>query len=63
MIQENDKWQHSLIKHSWHLDLVPLLLCEAAQLSKFQLNTCDLSQRAVCSPTRGVGCSLPNVDI
>lgn len=52
-----------LIKASWHPDLVLRLLSEAAQLSKFQLNTRDLSQRAVCGPSGGMGRSLPNVDV
>lgn len=52
-----------LIKVSWHPDLVLRLLSEAAQLSKFQLNARDLSQRAVCGPSGGMGRSLPNVDV
>lgn len=52
-----------LIKASWHPDLVLRLLSEAAQLSKFQLDTRDLGQRAVCGPSGGVGRSLPNVDV
>lgn len=47
----------------WCPDLVLGLLCEAAELSEFQLNACDLSQRAVRRPARGVGRSFADVDV
>lgn len=44
-------------------DLVHWVLGEAAQLSEFQLNACDLSQCAVRCPLRGVGRPPPDVDV
>lgn len=66
MIQQNDLRNRStfpLIKPPWHPDLVLRLLCEVAQLAKFQLNAGDLGQRAVRGPPRGVGRALPDVDV
>lgn len=66
MMEPNDLINCStfpLIKLSWHPDLVLRLLREAAQLSKFQLDTRNFSQRAVCCPSGRVSRPLPDVDI